>query len=141
MNRRNFNKQIGLVSGLIAAGGLTACASDNKEQENKEQTSSKGNTTNVSPELSQRMYDKALAITKSKVRGGEGEAYFKKPFIDAAFNKNIFLWDSCFMACYKLVFMVTQICIAKYEETPIRYNFVGDLQCVLRHAIKSGDKE
>jgi hypothetical protein len=46
------------------------------------------------------MYDKALAITKSKVRGGDSEAFFKKPFIDAAFSKNIFLWDTCFMCCF-----------------------------------------
>ena len=46
------------------------------------------------------MYDKALEITKSKVRGGDDEVFFKEPFIDAAFSANIFLWDSCFMCCF-----------------------------------------
>ena len=46
------------------------------------------------------MYAKALAITKRKVRGGDSEPFFKKPFVDAAFSDNIFLWDSCFIVCF-----------------------------------------
>lgn len=54
----------------------------------------------VSPELQKEMYQAALTIAKKKVRGGSDEPVFKKPFLDAAFNGNIFLWDTCFIACY-----------------------------------------
>ena len=95
MNRRNFNKKIGLTTGIIGMSVLSSCASDPNQTEKELVGKSK-----VSPELAQRMYDKALSITKSKVRGGDAEPFFKKPFIDAAFNGNIFLWDSCFMTCF-----------------------------------------
>ena len=60
--------------------------------------------------LREEMYQKALAIAKTKIRGGENDPVFKKPFVDAAFSSNIFYWDTCFIACY-----------AKYhqEELPI----------------------
>jgi hypothetical protein len=54
----------------------------------------------VTEELSKRMYSKALEITKSKIRGGESEPFFKKPFVDAAFSDNIFLWDTSFIVCF-----------------------------------------
>ncbi len=50
--------------------------------------------------LQNEMYQAAIAIAKKKVRGGESEPVFKKPFLDAAFNGNVFLWDTCFIACY-----------------------------------------
>lgn len=46
------------------------------------------------------MYRKALAIAKSKIRGGPADPVFKKPFVDAAFSSNIFYWDTCFIAAY-----------------------------------------
>ena len=54
----------------------------------------------MTPELGERIYAKALEITKNKVRGGDSEPFFKKPFIDAAFSDNIFLWDTCFIVCF-----------------------------------------
>ncbi|WP_210516024.1 MGH1-like glycoside hydrolase domain-containing protein [Hymenobacter terricola] len=54
----------------------------------------------VSPELSKRMYEKALTIAKTKIRGGEKEPFFKKPYLDEAFSPDIFYWDTCFMTCY-----------------------------------------
>ena len=100
MNRRNFNKNIGLTAGLIGVGALHACGSSSKEESEQKDNGANATESKVSPELAKRMYDKALAITKSKVRGGNTEPFFKKPFIDAAFNGNIFLWDSCFMCCF-----------------------------------------
>jgi hypothetical protein len=46
------------------------------------------------------MYTKALQIAKQKIRGGEAAPFFKKHYLDAAFSKNIFLWDSAFMASW-----------------------------------------
>lgn len=46
------------------------------------------------------MYRRALEIARTKVRGGPEEPYFRKPFVDAAFSENIFLWDSCFIASW-----------------------------------------
>ena len=94
MKRREFSKTVGVATGLMGLASMGACTpqSDTMEDTNK--------ATNVSPELSKRMYDKALEITRSKVRGGDSEPFFKEPFIDAAFSDNIFLWDSCFMCCF-----------------------------------------
>lgn len=50
--------------------------------------------------LQLKMYDAALAIAKSKVRGGPADPVYKKPFVDAAFSPNIFYWDTCFIAAY-----------------------------------------
>jgi hypothetical protein len=57
------------------------------------------------------MYEKALQIARKNIRGGASEPFFRRPFIDAAFSSNIFLWDSCFLAGW-----------AKYhlDEFPIR---------------------
>ncbi len=55
---------------------------------------------NVPVALQEEMYQAALRLALKNIRGGENEPVFKKPFLDAAFNGNIFLWDSCFMACY-----------------------------------------
>ena len=94
MKRREFGKIVGVATGLMSLAGMSACThqSDTMEDTN--------GRTSVSPELSKRMYDKALEITRSKVRGGDNEVFFKEPFVDAAFSDNIFLWDSCFMCCF-----------------------------------------
>ncbi len=46
------------------------------------------------------MYEAALAISKSKIRGGPADPVYKKPFVDAAFSPNIFYWDTYFIATY-----------------------------------------
>ncbi|NNK53978.1 MAG: hypothetical protein HKO97_05385 [Flavobacteriaceae bacterium] len=97
MKRRDFAKNISLAGGVIGLGMLSAC-------EQVSDKNSEGKTTdtdsNVPKALADEMYAKALEITKSKVRGGVSEPFFKKPFIDAAFSPNIFLWDTCFMCCF-----------------------------------------
>ncbi|GAB3373713.1 MGH1-like glycoside hydrolase domain-containing protein [Massilia agri] len=45
------------------------------------------------------MYRAALASARRHVRPA-GDSVFGKPFVDAAFSSNIFLWDTCFIACY-----------------------------------------
>lgn len=50
--------------------------------------------------LQQRMYRAAIDIAKKKIRGGPQDPAFPKPFLDAAFSTNIFLWDTCFIAAY-----------------------------------------
>jgi hypothetical protein len=50
--------------------------------------------------LQQRMYGAAIDIAREKIRGGPGDPAFSKPFLDAAFSTNIFLWDTCFIAAY-----------------------------------------
>ena len=99
MKRRDFAKNVTLASGVVGLGLLNACGDSN----NEELASDVDATTTddmVSKELSNAMYATALAITKKKVRGGDEEPFFKKPFIDAAFSPNIFLWDTCFMCCF-----------------------------------------
>jgi len=96
MKRRDFAKNLTYSIGVLGMSStLISCKDDSAKTP---QVIKDDNI--VSEELSKAMYDKALAITKSKVRGGDGEAFFKKPFIDAAFSKNIFLWDTCFMCCF-----------------------------------------
>jgi hypothetical protein len=95
MKRREFAKNFGLIAGTLGVAPIIS--SCETEENTKNHTSSE---FQVSKELSEEMYAKALAITKSKVRGGESEAFFKEPFIDAAFSQNIFLWDTCFMCCF-----------------------------------------
>jgi glycogen debranching enzyme len=96
MKRRDFAKNIALASGALGIGTV-ALACDSPKNEVKEVVQS---SQEVIEELSEKMYQKALEITKQKVRGGETEKFFKKPFIDAAFSPNIFLWDTCFMCCF-----------------------------------------
>lgn len=115
MNRREFAKKVGLASGVLGFGvGQKVKASSTKKSIHPDIT--------ITPELSARMYDKALSITKSKVRGGESEPFFKEPFIDASFSENIFLWDTAFMCCF-----------AKYhmDELPVYQaldNFYGRME-------------
>ena len=54
----------------------------------------------VPESLQKEMYQKAISIAKSKIRGGINDPVFKKPYVDAAFSSNIFYWDTCFIACY-----------------------------------------
>jgi hypothetical protein len=54
----------------------------------------------VPPSLQREMYQAAIAIAKSKIRGGPRDPAYPKPFLDAAFSSNIFLWDTCFIAAY-----------------------------------------
>lgn len=97
MKRRDFAKNMGLAGGVVGLGLLSSCNdTSQKTSEEIERESRDG----VSPELSEAMYAKALDITRAKVRGGASEPFFKKPFIDAAFSPNIFLWDTCFMCCF-----------------------------------------
>ena len=96
MKRRDFAKNLTCTVGAL---GLSSTLINCKDDTTTNQLVIKDDKK-VSEELSKAMYDKALAITKSKVRGGDSEAFFKKPFIDAAFSKNIFLWDTCFMCCF-----------------------------------------
>ncbi len=95
MKRRDFNRNVAL--GVIGAATVTAgCEPTPKPQPEAIAKAA----FKMTPELSKRMYAKALEITKSKVRGGESEPFFKKPFVDAAFSDNIFLWDTCFIVCF-----------------------------------------
>ncbi len=89
MDRRSF-----LYNGLLAGAGYSllndSCRSANA-----------GHTSYTVPQpLQLKMYETALGIAKSKVRGGPGDPVYKKPFVDAAFSSNIFYWDTCFIACY-----------------------------------------
>lgn len=115
MNRREFAKKMGLASGALGLG-MNALPKIWGERTGKHPE------ITITPELSAKMYDKALAITKSKVRGGDSEPFFKEPFIDAAFSENIFLWDTAFMCCF-----------AKYhmDELPVYQaldNFYGRME-------------
>ncbi len=93
MNRREFGKTVALTGSAVGLSFLGACGtSELPKMQNQEKE--------ISKELSEKMYSKALQITKDKVRGGDDEQFFKKPFIDAAFSQNIFLWDTCFMVCF-----------------------------------------
>jgi len=98
MKRRDFAKNVTLASGVVGLGLLTSCTE--KEKVVEESRSVLETNPKVTAKLSEEMYKKALEITKRKVRGGDNETFFKKPFIDAAFSPNIFLWDTCFMCCF-----------------------------------------
>lgn len=45
------------------------------------------------------MYRAALSIASRHIRPAVASV-FGKPFVDAAFSDHIFLWDTCFIACY-----------------------------------------
>lgn len=110
MKRRDFAKRLSYSAGTIGLMPLIYGCSNKPKLETKLTKEVKTSTFSVAEALADEMYQKALSITKSKVRGGEKESFFKAPFIDAAFSKNIFLWDTCFMCCF-----------AKYhlEELPV----------------------
>jgi glycogen debranching enzyme len=98
MKRRDFTKNLTLAGGVIGLGLINGC--EEKSARHTPETVTSNEDLKVSKTLSEQMYQKALAITRSKIRGGDSEVFFKKPFIDAAFSKNIFLWDTCFMCCF-----------------------------------------
>ncbi len=98
MKRRDFAKNVGLASGVVGLGLLASC--ETKEESSDANEGTTVDNQKVTPELAEEMYQKALEITKRKVRGGDSEPFFKEPFIDAAFSPNIFLWDTCFMCCF-----------------------------------------
>ncbi|MEL6916740.1 MAG: trehalase family glycosidase [Bacteroidota bacterium] len=110
MDRRKFYSTLGMAA--VAASVPAACTNKDKDNARGHMDKSPVGTDDfeVTEELSQQMYRKALEITKAKVRGGDSEPFFKKPFVDAAFSDNIFLWDTCFIVCF-----------AKYhlEELPV----------------------
>jgi hypothetical protein len=54
----------------------------------------------VAPEFRQQMYDAAFNLAKKHICGGPGAPFFKTPYVDAAFNGSIFVWDTCFIAAY-----------------------------------------
>ncbi len=120
MKRRDFAKNVGLASSVVGLGLLASC--ETKEESSEAAVGKQGDDQKVTPELAEEMYQKALEITKKKVRGGDSEPFFKEPFIDAAFSPNIFLWDTCFMCCF-----------AKYhlDELPVYQaldNFYGRME-------------
>ncbi|MGB5662072.1 MGH1-like glycoside hydrolase domain-containing protein [Eudoraea sp.] len=120
MDRRKFNNTLGFAA--IAAAVPTACTDNKVGHTETTKLATLDCCFEVTQELSKRMYDKALEITKSKVRGGESEPFFKKPFVDAAFSDNIFLWDTCFIVAF-----------AKYhlDELPVYQaldNFYGRIE-------------
>lgn len=119
MKRREFSKQITVATASLGLASSLACESKSTSAPPTQQEEA---LEGVSPALSKKMYDKALAITKSKIRGGDSEPFFKEAFIDAAFSANIFLWDTCFMCCF-----------AKYhlDELPVYQaldNFYGRME-------------
>ena len=130
MKRRDFAKNIALASGAVSASTLLVSCNEDKVTETTK------SSTEVSKELSEKMYKTALEITKKKVRGGDSEPFFKAPFIDAAFSPNIFLWDTCFMCCF-----------AKYhlDELPVYqaldnfYDRIEDDGYICREYRQNGD--
>ncbi len=120
MNRRDFTRNVALSAGIISSAAVLNSCTEQEEQ-TPEQTATPDNPT-VSKELSEAMYKKAIELTKMKIRGGDTEAFFKAPFIDAAFNENIFLWDTCMMCCY---------CKYHLDELPVYQaldNFYGRME-------------
>jgi hypothetical protein len=45
-----------------------------------------------------------LAIARRKITGGPDAPFFKAPYLDAAFNGDIFLWDTCMIAAWAKYF-------------------------------------
>lgn len=66
----------------LAGAGLTACTRPISQ-----------------PDPGDAMYRAALASARRHIRPAGGPV-FHTSFLDAAFSKNIFLWDTCFIACY-----------------------------------------
>lgn len=88
-SRRKFIQQVAVATtGTLLTPSFNLFAGNNNKD------------WDVPPALQKEMYNAAIAIAKKKIRGGDDEPVFKLPFLDAAFNGNIFLWDTCFIACY-----------------------------------------
>ena len=88
-SRRKFIKQTAIASTAALLGPSLRIFASSAED-----------NWDVPISLQNDMYQAAIDIAKKKVRGGETEPIFKRPFLDAAFNGNVFLWDTCFIACY-----------------------------------------
>lgn len=55
----------------------------------------------MTPTFSSSSIEEAcLSIARSKVLGSPDSPYFQTPYLDAAFNGDIFLWDTCMMAAW-----------------------------------------
>lgn len=95
IDRRHFGKSLlGILGASVAVtrtGAAEPCPSEVTQQ---------ATPVHLNKVFADKMYAAALAISKKKIRGGESEIAFKKPFLDAAFSDNIFLWDSCFLCCF-----------------------------------------
>ena len=50
------------------------------------------------PAVRNEVQDAVLSIARRKISGGPDAPFFKRPYLDAAFNGNIFFWDTCFIA-------------------------------------------
>ena len=100
MKRRDFAKNFSYAFTALGVGTLVSSCNDNSDKKETLNTTNSSSNGVVSDELANEMYAKALEITKTKVRGGDSEMFFKKPFVDAAFSQNIFLWDTCFICCF-----------------------------------------
>lgn len=86
-SRKRFIQQLALGgAGILISPSLQALLQSNDDD------------YTVTPELQQEIYAAALRIAKSKIRGGTEDPAYKKPYTDAAFSSNIFLWDTCFIA-------------------------------------------
>ena len=46
------------------------------------------------------MEEDAVAIARRKIAGGRNAPFFRKPYLDAAFNGSLFLWDTCMIAAW-----------------------------------------
>ncbi|HMI80021.1 MAG TPA: trehalase family glycosidase, partial [Ferruginibacter sp.] len=86
-SRRKFIQQVSLTTaGALLIPALKTFAADDEWF--------------VPPALQKEMYEAAIGLAKKNIRGGATDPVYKKPFVDAAFSKNIFFWDTCFIACY-----------------------------------------
>lgn len=87
-SRRKFIAQIGLTTaGYVVLPNLANAVV-------------KADSWDVPKALQDEMYKKAMQIAGKNIQGGPNDPVYKKPYLDAAFNGNIFVWDTCFMACY-----------------------------------------
>jgi hypothetical protein len=54
----------------------------------------------VSPSAARELEQAAVRIARSKMAGGRQALFFKKKYLDAAFNGGLFLWDTCMIAAW-----------------------------------------
>lgn len=62
-------------------------------------TASAARPARAASRIEDTMYRAALGSARRHVRPA-GASVFSKPIVDAAFSDHIFLWDTCFIACY-----------------------------------------
>ena len=58
----------------------------------------KTNPMKKNPAIRNDVEEAVLKIARRKISGGPDAPFFKRPYLDAAFNGNIFFWDTCFIA-------------------------------------------